>query len=395
MSPLLLVSISARALARSARRAGMAATAVDAFGDVDTVTQAQRWRHAPLGPQGGFNPKALLDAIAQVCPKPATLVYGAGFEPCPGMLDQLAERHTIAGNSASALRAVQDSQRWFALLDHLGIPYPAVRWERPCDTSDWLRKRTASSGGRHVRTAAEEAQEVENGDDWYFQRRIDGHVLSLLFLADGRTMRTVGVNRLLAAPPEAESPWAWSGAVRPAGLAARIRGQIEEAARALVKALELRGLNGLDFIVKDGHWFLLELNPRPTATLDLWDMCPMPPLLALHLRACEGELPETLPPLPGGQAMRVVYAGRTVQVPAGLRWSADHRDRPRTGEIIQRGEPICTVHSWACSSGGALARTQTRHRGVLNTLQAQEQPQRARRHTSDQQDSAMAIGASP
>lgn len=393
MSPLLLVAISARALARSACRAGMAATAVDAFGDVDTMTQAQRWRHAPLVPQGGFNPKALLDAIDQVCLKPATLVYGAGFEPCPGMLDQLAERHTIAGNSASALRAVQDSQRWFPLLDRLGIPHPTVRWEPPYDTSDWLRKRTASSGGRHVLAAVAVTPEAES-DDWYFQRRIDGHVLSMLFLADGHTMRTVGVNRLLTAPPEAVSPWVWSGAVRPAGLATRLRGQVEDAARALVKVLGLRGLNGLDFIVKDGHWFLLELNPRPTATLELWDVSPMPPLLALHLRACEGELPETLPPLPGGQAMRVVYAGRTVQVPAGLRWSADHRDRPRTGEIIQRGEPICTVHSWARSSGSALARTQARHRGVLHTLQAQEQPRRGRRHTSDLQDSAMAFGAS-
>ena len=373
--PLIVVSTSARPLAQAARRAGLAARVVDAFGDVDTVAQAERWRRVGLNSEGGLDPDQVLDAVAELSPGPATVVIGSGLEAHPEAIERLAERHALAGNDPQVWRLAGDPRRWFAMASILGIPYPAVSWERPSDAEHWLLKRAASSGGQYVRSATSAlSAQSRVGGEWYFQRRVQGQSYSLLFLADGQDMRSVGVNRLLAAPPQAPSPWAWAGAVRPSGLSAELQIRVEGAARALTVALGLRGLNGLDFIVQGDAWFLLELNPRPTATLDLWDVEPMPPLLGLHLQGCAGhgycrrKAFDALPALPGARAMAVAYAGTPMRVPFDTSWPRACRDRPCAGAQVGPGDPLCTVHACHATADGAMKRVCALRSELLYTL---------------------------
>ena len=103
------------------------------------------------------------------------------------------------------------------------------------------------------------------------------------------------------------------------------------------------GLNGIDFVVDGRDWWLLEVNPRPTATLELWDVAPMPSLFRLHVQACRGRLPATLPTPRGGLATAVVYSGETLRVPKGFFWPDWCSDIPEDGSVIAPGEPVCTV----------------------------------------------------
>ncbi len=367
---LIAISTSARTLVQAARRAGLAVCAVDAFGDVDTIAQAARWQRAALAPAGGLDACAVLQALAGHGPTSACVVLGSGLEDSPEAIEQLATRHTLLGNHPSVWRVAHDPRLWFALTLSLGLPTPAVRHDAPADPADWLRKRAGSSGGQHVQavTSCLDAVALASGS-WYYQRRIAGPVYSLLFLANGREVCTVGFNRMLPAPPEAATPWVWAGAVRPAGLPTALCARVEAAAQALTAALGLRGLNGLDFIVQGEAWLLLELNPRPTATLDLWDAEPMPPLFSLHLRACAGDLPQQpLPQPPGARAMAVAYAGQPLQVPCDLAWPAACRDRPRAGLRLQPGDPLCTLHAIHATVDGATAKVHKLRQQLLRKL---------------------------
>ncbi len=392
-----VVSTSARTLALAAHRAGLAVRAVDAFGDVDTLALVRHWQRVGLGPAGGLDAGAVLRALVDHAPAPVYVVLGSGLEADPDAIEQLAARHVLAGNHPSVWRVVHDPERWFALALSLGLPTPAIRHADPTDPEAWLLKRGGSSGGQHVQAAtARVSADARASGAWYYQRRLAGEVHSLLFLANGRDIRTVGFNRMLPAPPEAATPWVWAGAVRPAGLPMALCARVEAAAWALTAALGLRGLNGLDFIVQGDAWFLLELNPRPTATLDLWDVPPMPPLLDLHLRACAGELPPmpprqppqpssrrppqpsqagpalspapSLPSPPGACAMVVVYAGQPLQVPFDAAWPAACRDRPRAGLQLRPGEPLCTLQATASTAQGAAAKVNRLRQQLLHNL---------------------------
>ncbi len=362
MTPeVIVVSASARALVRSARRAGWCAAAIDAFGDVDTRAQAERWRRLPADGDGRIDSRALLAVLDAIAPEGTAVIIGSGLEAAPDAVDTIAARYELAGNGAAVWRRVGDARDWFDLLERLGIPHPEVRWSVPRDPAGWLCKRAASSGGRGVRTAADADRINTAGDGGYFQRRVEGLVASLLFLADGGQARCIGFNRLLAAPAAAANPFAWGGAVRPAALAPDLQAQVGDAATALTRALDLRGLNGLDFVVAGRAWHLLELNPRPTATVELWDVDPMPPLLDLHLRACRGAALDGPAIAAGGRAMAaralaVAYAPAALRVPRDPSWPDPCRDLPRPGSRLRAGDPLCTVHAAAATAAGAARR---------------------------------------
>jgi len=361
----LLISLSGRGLARAAARAGRPAVGVDAFADRDTRDLARNWEKAPLEGAWEFDEDALLAIAGRLCPpgRCAGLVHGSGFESRPGLLERLARGRRLFGNPAAVLERVHDPARFFAVLRRLGLPHPETRLEAPAYPAGWLVKRAGGSGGTHIREAAVDA----SGRHDYFQRRAPGMPHSLLFLANGREVAAVGFNRMLPAPAAAPSPWAYAGAVAPAGLPESVAREVVEAARALAAEYGLAGLNGIDFLWDGRDWRLLELNPRPTATLELWDRDPMPALFDLHLQARGADLPALSPP-PGGRAVAVAYAEAPLRVPAGFPWPDWCADLPDAGASFQPGEPVCSTLAWAEDAAAAETLALARRATILERL---------------------------
>ena len=83
----------------------------------------------------------------------------------------------------------------------------------------------------------------------------------------------------------------------------------------LVPAFALRGLASLDFLAHDGRISLLEVNPRPSATMVLHDDAWPGGLVRAHVRAMQGELPREPPsPAPQMRGELVVYADRACRI---------------------------------------------------------------------------------
>lgn len=350
-NPVLVVAVSARMLACAARRSGIAARAVDLFNDADTRVCAEASAAVPA--QGaGFDPEALLAAAQRLAPagRGFGLVYGSGLEHCPAVLERLARGRELLGNPPEVVRAVKDPARFFGLLARLGIPHPETRLERPAQTAGWLAKRVGGAGGGHVHFL-DDGREY---DDCYFQRHVEGRALSVLFLADGRAARIVGYSEQWQAAVAATGQrFLYGGAVALEELPPGCADELEEAVQALVQAVGLRGLCNLDFILDDdGFFHVLELNPRPSATLELHDG--EGGLFRHHARACRGHLPTELPSPAGIRGHVVLYARRPLRVPPAVRWPAWVADRPVAGTAIGVGEPVCTL----CAEGpdGAAVR---------------------------------------
>lgn len=339
---LLIAACGGRMLARSAARAGIRPVVLDLYADQDTRAQAQAAAAIPPAPIG-LDPAALLDNAARLAPAESgyALVYGSGLDLAPELLERLSSGRAVYGNAPDSLRLIKSPRRFFALLRQLDIPHPATRFEPPEPPQGWLAKPGCGEGGKGVVFCA---QAQGDDPDRYYQRYVDGPPLSALFLADGANARIVGFNTLWTARLPGQ-PFLFAGAMNRAGLDQAQRAQVAASIARLVRATGLRGLNSLDFIADGPVCRVLEINPRPSATLGLYDADFPEGLLARHIRACRGILGEPWQAGDTVRASKAVFAPRDWTAPDEWIWPGWCADRPMPGTFVKTGEPLCTVEA--------------------------------------------------
>ena len=347
--PIVVVAQSGRALARSAGRAGISVHILDLYADRDTRELARSvTRIGSIAT--GFSADRLLEGLHRIEEREGIggIVAGSGFEDRIDLLEAMARVGRLLGNPPEVVRRAKEPASFFALLTRLGIPHPETLTEAPAgsraDGTGWLCKRIGGAGGTHVRSA-----EACCPPGHYLQRRVPGRPHSVVFLADGRHAAIVGYNEIRVQDGTGAARFRYTGAVTVPE--PPVAPAVEDAVQALVPALGLVGLCGLDFMLdEDGRYSVLEVNPRPTGTFELYDDLGEegPGLFQMHLSACEGRLPCTVRVLGAGvAAQEVLWASATFVIPDDLRWPDWARDRPAAGTLIQTGEPICTLHARA------------------------------------------------
>lgn len=380
MPTIVVAALSARALAQSARRAGWRVIALDLFGDVDTRDAAAQWIAVGDAQAMRIEGDRVLAALrdARAAGDCLGWVAGAGFEAQPDLLDEGACVLPLIGNDAATLKAVRDPRTFFAALDALHIAHPATRWAPPEAPDGWLAKDFASSGGWHVRALHALPHAASEGTNaQYYQRDTAGAPMSLLFVADGKRALPIGINALFVRP-HGTLPYVYHGAVGPVtDLPAAIHATVGDAAQALVERFSLRGLASLDFLFDGTTLHVLEINPRPTATLPLYDTDAALGLLRWHVDACRGVLP--LVPARRRHARchgeSIVFAPNTVSVDDGLVMRLrtlgchdvpfPHGAAPR----IPEGAPLCTVAAEGENPAHVNAHLRTRENAVLALVQ--------------------------
>jgi uncharacterized protein len=147
-----IAGLSARLLTESATLARLNDAALDLFGDRDTRQRAKVW--LDIGGTGlSVDHAKLFDALARAARLPHMLgvIAGSGLEPFARELHARPDLPRLIGNDMHAIAAVREPQRFFALLDELGIAHPEVSLTRPAETRGWLGKRADGCGGTHIR----------------------------------------------------------------------------------------------------------------------------------------------------------------------------------------------------------------------------------------------------
>ncbi len=358
----LIIAASGRALAASARRGGFVPLVADWFADQDMTALAESHVHLADGLSRGMQADALDGALEMLAAGrlPCGVVCGTGFEDRPALLAAIAARWRLLGNGADVVAQVKDPLGFAALCRTAEIAHPDTA-EAVGDGEGWLVKRRGGSGGAHVGPADE-----QTSSRTYAQRRVDGAAVSALFLADGRDAMVLGFSAQWAAPAPGR-PFRYGGAVQPAALAPELRDELTDAVRRLVTLVPLRGLNSADFLVDGPRFWLLEINPRPGATLDLFEP-EDGSLFAAHLDACAGRL--RAPPAPAdARAATIVYATHDIVAVPALDWPAWTTDRPHAGTAIPAGAPLCTVHAAAATASDARRLVDERHAAILSLAQ--------------------------
>jgi predicted ATP-grasp superfamily ATP-dependent carboligase len=342
--PVLICALSGRALAQAARAAGYLPIVLDAFGDLDMRAAAAAWARVPVDARWRFRRGALLAAARLLAPPDAPLVWGSGFERTPGLLAELAEGRPLWGTPPAVVRALKDPLRFAALARQVGVAHPVTRTLPPEPrASGWLLKRAGAAGGGHVRRAAGGTRRPL-GRGWYWQREVPGRPVSALVVADG-----CGAVRVLGISEQWNAPWRgrrfrFGGVAAPAMLPVATRERLCRDAALLAVAAGVRGLASVDALATPDGWIdVLEINPRPGASLDAYGHAFGMNLFRLHREACAGRLPETWTVDGGAAGSLIVYARRRVRIDPGAEWPAWSADRTPHGTLVAAGGPVCSV----------------------------------------------------
>ena len=377
-----IAGFSTRALAESAWRAGWAVASVDAFADLDhPASPAIALARDPLA---AWDARAVARA-SQGLPGGAA-AYVASLENHPRAVALLARGRELLGNAPEVLERARDPRLLTAILAARGFPAPAVRARAPrAHTAGadarWLVKPRASGGGHGI---APWTAGVPLSRRQYLQERVAGVPGSLSFAADGRRVVPFALSRQLVGDEAfGASGFQYCGNILArAGAAAFGRGAgiallqgAAAIAQALTEELGLVGVNGLDFIARDGIPFVTELNPRASASMELAERAFGVSVFGVHAGACRGVLPsfDLAGALRGSPALgkAVLFARRDVRLGDTRRWlgSPHLRDVPHPGETVSRGQPVCTIFARGRSAAECRAALVRRAAGVYEEIE--------------------------
>jgi predicted ATP-grasp superfamily ATP-dependent carboligase len=341
---ILVVAVSARMLAELAVADGYEVVALDRFGDVDLRAVA---------PGATAPTSEALATLAQEVEADA-VVYGAGFENRPDLVARMASGRELLGTPPELLAAVRDPWEVGAAVRAAGARAPETRsiHEPPRAGpagGQWLRKPRLGGGGRGVRRWAGgvlRASEI-------LQRRVHGISSSAVAIGDGRSAAVLGVTEQL----HLLGGFHWTGNVAPPrlpdgegdgngdGERAELDGQLRAVCGEVAARFGVRGAFGVDAIWDGRHAWVVEVNPRPTAALELFG----PGSFESHVRGARGVgLPESgmRPDTRCARVKLVLFADRDLRAPDPGWWPDGLvRDIPHADETIKRGAPVCTLLS--------------------------------------------------
>lgn len=266
------------------------------------------------------------------------MILGAGAE-CYAPLITSITAWKFLGCSPEIIDQVTTPHKFFAALDLLDITYPTTSFTRPRDDSAWLQKTISSCGGLGV---VKLKQDTPSSSVHYWQREQTGVPISALVLADGIKHLQIGINQQIMSSLEG-LPYVYSGAIANVELSKVIQEKISTYTSLLVKYFKLKGLFSLDMIWHNEEIYVLEINPRISASYELYErLNSMHNLVDAHIRVCEGDALCEFEIRAGLVGQQIVYAQQDSEV-SETAWPTWLSDRPNVGDCIAKGEPLCSV----------------------------------------------------
>jgi len=371
--PLVVAGASVRALAASAARAGWEVHAADLFADLDLLDVATRAVRVRPYPEG------LPAAVAAFPPGP--WLYAGALENHPDVIAEISRDRPLAGCDPAAVVAVRDPGSLARAVRGLGLHFPDTRPTPdgiPGDGS-WLVKPLRSAGGHGILDwrGGDVGPAGSSGRIW--QRRVSGRPWSASYLLAGGAGTLLGLSRQFVGRRWCRArPYAFCGCVEfaPDALGADVADRLHAFGDLLAAHFGLTGLVGVDLILGQGHVHVLEVNPRPTASMELLERATGLCLAAAHMTACgfPTAVVTVARPRRGTWSKAILYADGVIEIDdeavAAFRAAAREThagwpllaDIPAAPQTIPAGGPVCTIFAHGGSPRESLAALRRRIR---------------------------------
>ena len=206
--------------------------------------------------------------------------------------------------------------------------------------------------------------------------------MSVLFVGSPDRVQLIGVcEQLIGSIAGAPIEFGYAGSIGPITVSDRTRALLQRLGDTLTREAQLRGLFGIDFILAENIPWLVELNPRYTASVEVLERAFGRALLSDHASVfdCRIATDKRQATTPGFIGKQIIYATKDIIAPhlerlfdpeAQTRESPLIADIPAPGTHIAAGWPICTVFAEAASVSECHRQLAKRRRTVQDSSPA-------------------------
>jgi predicted ATP-grasp superfamily ATP-dependent carboligase len=358
---LLIFGASTRAAAFSALRAGLRPWCADLFGDTDLQARCPAIRV----PSDVYW-RAFADLAGRELRGP--WMYTGAMENRPGTLGLMARVRPLWGNQPyPALTLARSPLYVAALLRRARLPCPAVhtgRFSFPAKGT-WLLKSVFGGGGRGVHLWNGKRSWQGPGKWEFLQEYIEGIPCAAVYAGEGERVSLVGATCQLVGEPWLHARrFHYCGSIGPLSMEPALRQALERLGAVIASGCWLRGLFGVDFVLRGGAPWPVEVNPRYTASIEIVEYTSGVSALALHRQVFEPTDPApSIPPARQGRFLgkAILFAREALTFPEEGPWMTVLReprpvdevsqfaDIPHAGERIEAGRPVLTFFAWGDS----------------------------------------------
>src|SRR5262245_49383240 len=178
------------------------------------------------------------------------------------------------------------------ILRDAGLPALEVRRTdaAPPDRFRWVRKPLRGSAGIGITLAVPAGSitgtSAERRHRDYHQQFVDGTPMSGVFVRARGEVQLLGVTEQLIGTSWLDAPpFRYAGNIGPVELPADTRQELVRIGAALGERCALVGLFGVDFVLHEGRPWVVEVNPRYTASVEVLERATGATAMSLHQSA--------------------------------------------------------------------------------------------------------------
>ncbi len=364
--PLLLIGPSTRAMAYSAKRAGYDPLCFDLFSDTDLQSIAT----VEVIPINDY-PHGFVERLAKY-PSDIPVLYTGGIENHPSVYLALQQQRPVWGYThpdPQSGNSIRNPLYFDIVADQSGLKRPRHAWMELPQDGHWLRKPIAGAGGRGI---VRWKPDSELPDEHYVEEFLAGPSLAAVYVRLDDKAHYLGVTEQLIGTSfiHAPSAYTYCGSIGPYQFNDSLSATFDYIGKQLVTIdPALNGLFGVDMILHEDQLYLLEVNPRYTASIEVLELTSGIPFLDQHVQAF-GQPSHMLSRAELGLIVgkAIYFAPHPILFPADGPWSAhksndlwttpDYADVPAPGTIIEKGHPVLTLFAEGVDQTEVMARLQ-------------------------------------
>jgi uncharacterized protein len=269
-----VVGTSGRSAAESVRQAGFRAIVVDLYADRDSgeacdVLQIEKY------------PDSIVSQLKNV--DSGIVLLAGGMENRLDLVVALGQYHRVLGPNVEQIKRFRDHEYLMWSINQSTrsgvLRFPeTIRSQRDVNPEyEWLCKSYFGCGGFHIERLSNDRSATLIKDDYYFQREVAGRSVGTVFLCERSKVQLIGATAaittamhesLLGSQP-ALPPMAYRGSYGTIELTSLVQDAMCRWAHLLTRDLDFTGIIQADWIVDGNAAWLLEINPRWTASMEI------------------------------------------------------------------------------------------------------------------------------
>lgn len=382
MNTLLIIGNDIVPITASAHRAGYRVYSVDFYGDSDLqryCTLSRSIVHQCPGQSCGkfnrdYDVKLFLSYFKElITTYPIDgVILGSGLEDYPEILEQIVEHSYIIGNTPERIYQVRQIPEFFKTLQSLHIPFPEThRVHHYVDAKKigkdmgypLILKPSQHFGGIGIQYIPDQKSlqtffiDNKTEKNVLLQEVIQGTPASISTLSTTSQAIAISVNEQLSGLPQlgTSEPYGYCGNIVPLDAPPKVIDTAKTYAETVSMHFHLIGSNGIDCIITEsGECILIEVNPRMQGTIVCLEQVYNTNIIAAHIQACtQNELSRGMWKSQCYCTRLILYAHEATIIPS-LQHFQGIQDIPFKGTVIEKGEPLCSLHTIGSCRGQAL-----------------------------------------